>query len=230
MTDDFNSFDDSDLGEDLGISLDNLSDDDDSDIELGNTSSNNSEDDGDDHSGIKKTAIFCIIAGVVVLILLGIVARIVKIHRTNQSNKVIEEILNEETDNSDLRVLPKEKKQADTQLETQPEIQPATQQTVIVQDNAGWTEAPLEILADTTVEGEAVFTVSSFKTYANFLNGNEVQVKTILTGSLAGYSGTYSVEIPFNLTRAIEKGMKLNATFNSTDKDGNCIISDIQIK
>lgn len=52
---------------------------------------------------------------------------------------------------------------------------------------------------------ELQFTITGIKHYAKN-NGNELRVKTVLTGALSGYSGSYDLEVPYSKGISLKVG------------------------
>lgn len=74
---------------------------------------------------------------------------------------------------------------------------------------------------------ESAFTVTEIRHYAKETKLNELELKTVLTGSIAGLTGTYEIEIPFSYGVKLNKGNVFSVKY-STAKINDCnIVTDI---
>lgn len=107
-----------------------------------------------------------------------------------------------------------------------PVQQPIQQQ---VQYNDGWTTIDADKNVDLSSEVSGVFTVTSVKHMARS-NGNETEVKTIVSGSISGLTGKYELELPYSLARFLTVGNTLKLKYKIGQINGNSIISDLKIE
>lgn len=164
---------------------------------------------------IKHIALFAIGIALVLIVGVGILARIKNMQsepKVNAHNNT--EIAYE--DNS-------------TNVEqTAPVIQ--NNASNVVSSNNGWNAVTYDSSWTMEESLTGVFTVTSVNTYAKILVGNEVQVKTELTGSISGLGGTYTIELPVELTGVVSRGQQLNISYKiSTSSNGSTIVGDINI-
>lgn len=117
---------------------------------------------------------------------------------------------------------------SDSQVKTveTPVQQPIQQQ---VQYNDGWTTIDADKNVDLSSEVSGVFTVTSVKHMARS-NGNETEVKTIVSGSISGLTGKYELELPYSLARFLAVGNTLKLKYKIGQINGNSIISDLKIE
>lgn len=75
----------------------------------------------------------------------------------------------------------------------------------------------------------STFTVTSYSHYLKVVDSNSnLQVKTILVGALAGYQGTYELEVPYNIGKNVEVGMSFDVSLRIGEtKDGNSVVGEI---
>lgn len=109
----------------------------------------------------------------------------------------------------------------------------ATQQTQTeVKDPYDWIEVSLsdsDIQFDST-RLSGVFTITDIKTYARKTTEgtNNLQLKTVLTGSISGLIGTYTLEVPARISNSVKIGQSLEITYLLKDIDGAKVVDDIQ--
>lgn len=162
---------------------------------------------------IKHIALFAIGIALVLIVGVGILARIKNMQSEPEVNAHNTEIAYE--DNR-------------TNVEqTAPIVQNNASNT---SSNNGWNAVAYDSAWTMEESLTGVFTVTSVNTYAKILVGNEVQVKTELTGSISGLGGTYTIELPVELTGVVSRGQQLNISYKiSTSSNGSTIVGDINI-
>lgn len=153
--------------------------------------------------------------GLAIVIVVFTVAGLVKASREKGGEVVYE--------NETIAVNP-----SDSQVKTveTPVQQPIQQQ---VQYNDGWTAIDADKNVDLSSEVSGVFTVTSVKHMARS-NGNETEVKTIVSGSISGLTGKYELELPYSLARFLTVGDTLKLKYKIGQINGNSIISDLKIE
>ena len=153
--------------------------------------------------------------GLAIVIVVFTVAGLVKASREKGGEVVYE--------NETIAVNP-----SDSQVKTveTPVQQPIQQQ---VQYNDGWTTIDADKNVDLRSEVSGVFTVTSVKHMARS-NGNETEVKTIVSGSISGLTGKYELELPYSLARFLTVGNTLKLKYKIGQINGNSIISDLKIE
>lgn len=153
--------------------------------------------------------------GLAIVIVVFTVAGLVKASREKGGEVVYE--------NETIAVNP-----SDSQVKTvdTPVQQPIQQQ---VQYNDDWTTIDADKNVDLSSEVSGVFTVTSVKHMARS-NGNETEVKTIVSGSISGLTGKYELELPYSLARFLTVGNTLKLKYKIGQINGNSIISDLKIE
>lgn len=162
---------------------------------------------------IKHIALFAIGIALVLIVGVGILARIKNMQSEPKVNAHNDEIAYEDNRTN--------------AEQTAPVIQNNASNT---SSNNGWSAVAYDSSWTMEESLTGVFTVTSVNTYAKILVGNEVQVKTELTGSISGLGGTYTVELPVELTGVVSLGQQLNISYKiSTSSNGSTIVGDINI-
>lgn len=216
-------FDDSEFG-DFGSDLDDLfgsqdTSSDDNDLEEQSTVSSNDEFDttlSDQIPGgnIKKTAIFTIICGIILIVVIFIVVNLL----SNASDKPssYNNSINTESEHSE-------------SSEYNSNNQSVSQDT---SSNSGWTA-----FEDTNSEItfnedyiDSIFTVTSHKNYVKIVdNKNNILVKTVLIGALSGYTGTYEIEVPYSMGSLVADGMSFEVKVQiGVTNSGQRVVGDIK--
>ncbi len=164
---------------------------------------------------IRQVATYGIIAGIVVIILVCLVARL--------RNKATETAVNNKVEASQ-----SVKPHSNTNNNQQ---QVANQPVAPVQssDN-GWSKITYDTSWEFSEPIDGAFTVTAVDTYAKILNNGEVQIRTEVTGSIAGLLGTYSIEIPSEVTSVVNVASMLNVTYQIAESGANRIVTNIEIK
>lgn len=162
---------------------------------------------------IKHIALFAIGIALVLIVGVGILARIKNMQSEPKVNEHNTEIAYED-DRTNVE-------------QTAPVVQNNASNT---SSNNGWNAVAYDSSWTMEESLTGVFTVTSVNTYAKILVGNEVQVKTELTGSISGLGGTYTIELPVELTGVVSHGQQLNISYKiSTSSNGSTIVGDINI-
>ena len=162
---------------------------------------------------IKHIALFAIGIALVLIVGVGILARIKNMQSEPKVNEHNTEIAYED-DRTNVE-------------QTAPVVQNNASNT---SSNNGWNAVAYDSAWTMEESLTGVFTVTSVNTYAKILVGNEVQVKTELTGSISGLGGTYTIELPVELTGVVSRGQQLNISYKiSTSSNGSTIVGDINI-
>lgn len=76
---------------------------------------------------------------------------------------------------------------------------------------------------------DSTFTVTSVKHYLKVVDGNSnIEVKSVLTGALAGFAGTYELEVPYHLGSQIDTGLSFDVSvLMGTTADGKSVVGEI---
>ena len=151
----------------------------------------------------KKALIF---AGVGIVLVIGVigVATLIngKINKSNTTNTTQTASTTTTTSNVNVDNV---MSTGNTQQVVQQPTVPQQSTTVVVGDTFNWTEIEddAQIVYNDSYS-ELTFTITGIKHYARSVDvNNNLVVKTTLTGSISGLSGTYSLDIPYS------KGTKL---------------------
>lgn len=96
--------------------------------------------------------------------------------------------------------------------------------------NDGWVSiSGKDSISFSENEVSSTFTITAIKHYAKVVDSNKnLEVKTVLTGTLDGFTGTYDLEVPYS------KGCRLSVTQNFSvkvevgDYNGKTVIGDIK--
>lgn len=163
---------------------------------------------------IKQVATYGIIASIVVIILVCLVARL--------RNKATETALNNRVEATQ-SVKPHSNTNNNQQVANQP-VAP------VQSSNNGWSKVTYDTSWKFSEPIDGTFTVTAVDTYAKILNNGEVQIKTEVTGSIAGLLGTYSIEIPSEVTSVVNVASMLNVTYQIAESGTNRIVTNIEIK
>lgn len=156
--------------------------------------------------------------GLAIVIIVFTVAGFVKASREKKKEVVYE--------NETVAVNP-----SDNQVKTveTPVQQPVQQQVQHSEYSGGWTTIDADKNVDLSSEVSGVFTVTSVKHMARS-NGNETEVKTIVSGSISSLTGKYELELPYSLARFLTVGNTLKLKYKIGQINGNSIISDLKIE
>lgn len=227
--DDSNPSEDIDFGDEV-----NSSDDDDgfdmqfnSPTRTADTSDENigMQSDEEKQNQIKKVALFAIGAGVVLIVIVCILARVIagaNNFKNNTGTEYASEAFGKAHGENSLGEI----------SETQAPVA-ATQAPVVnntTSSSNDWSEITYDSTWNFSNDIEGVFTVTNIKTYAKLLSGGEAQVKTEVTGSISGLGGTYTVELPVHLTGAVQIGQGLNVTYQMSQTSNRTVVGNIELK
>lgn len=174
----------------------------------------------DDKTTKKKIALFSIGLGIVVLIVGAIIANIAtksRQHRTNELNQ---------TYTAEYETQAKEVKTTKKNDENVSINQPA-----ITTDSNQWIEVDLSepIKFQATISSD--FTVTSIKHYAKITNSNNDRcLRTIVTGSISGLTGTYELEVPTDKAQNLKIGSIFAVEYGMSDKGEYKIIGAVHYK
>lgn len=219
--------------EDSLFDKDELIMEDDIEVEtLGETSDDEEEPEySEDSTALKKTAIVAIIAGAVILIIIGIIIRI-KSGSDNKANNIPEETeITVSKDEAGKEVEMSDGDNSDANNSGVDTENGGNESVTISQSNED--SGYIEIEPDDTIEelstNEGTFTITDIKFYAKKADQiGSVSVITRLKGSISGLSGTFEIEIPYSKGLAVSVGNVFKITYKLGDKNGNKVIYDIE--
>ena len=76
---------------------------------------------------------------------------------------------------------------------------------------------------------DSIFTVTNHTDYVKVANDSSIMVKTVLIGALSGYTGTYELEVPYNIGRLVTDGMSFDVEVQiGITKSGQKVIGEIR--
>lgn len=216
-------------GNDSPSGYDNTSGDDQMD-DWGSDSSNddtfNQTDSG--KKEILKSSIIFIIAGIAVLIVVAILAGVLKNKNASNSNKH-NNYSGEATITSDDYDIT-----SDGSYTTSDNVNSTnTNQYSSDSDNRKNDWQKFDSTNEIQFISEPVnlsFTVTKVENYVKFVNdSNDMMVKTIATGALDGYTGTYEVELPYNKGSLLQPGAKLLVNVQVGEYKGMSVVGELVI-
>lgn len=190
-----------------------------------------SEDSGfvsDDEADRKNTVVQCIkligcgIGVLIIILIIVAVANRIKsrgqmAQQTGQSVQQVEQVQT-----------PVNETQASDTVQSTPE----QSQPVQGSEDAGWIEfngASEEIyFSETPIE--TTFTVTKVRNYVKVTSvNNDIMLKTVATGSLSGYNGTYEVELPYNKGSLLQPGAVLKVSIQVGEYGGSSVVGEIVV-
>lgn len=78
---------------------------------------------------------------------------------------------------------------------------------------------------------ETVFTVTNISNYVSKVNSNgDLRVKTIATGSIDGFRGTFQIELPYDKGSLIGPGTELDVAVSVGSYGENIIVGEIEVR
>lgn len=92
-----------------------------------------------------------------------------------------------------------------------------------------WVEISGEEEVENITEQQVMFTVTGIRHLAK-KNGNEMQLKTELTGYLSGYSGTYILDVPYSKGKQLNSGMSFNVSISVGSYNNSIIVEEVYYK
>lgn len=206
------SFDSLDTGfEDIGQSDNDMSDSFDKDFDTGiNSDFDNFDNEaGGDKKSLVKTAVIMVVVGIVI-IAGGIVLSKILGAAANSMGK---------------------EKQVVNQIEVNTPQNNTGVNNNQTADNNGWisfnnTDGDIEISSEMTT----TFTITSINHFVKITDGtgNNIAVKTIVTGNISGFIGTYEMELPYDKGIKVKNGMTFTVTVNYGEYNGKVVIGSIK--
>lgn len=161
-----------------------------------------------DKKGVSKIAIIAIGIGLVAIILVMIIATAVTKNKNKDTEQPVQQNTTQEIDNRNVDNVLSESNNTTEQNQT------SDTSVKYIQDenNYKWVEiTDSENVEFDTDYSDMTFTVTGIKHYARTVDtNNNLVIKSSITGSISGLSGTYVIDIPY------EKGVKLAVGNNFT--------------
>lgn len=153
---------------------------------------------------VKKVAVVLIAVGIVVVL----VATSIGIAVSKKSKKSTKQISKEETTQQDSNYV----------------------KPVKSTENNGWKTVSSEEDVNFNSEYTSLtFTITGINHVAR-KNGENIEIKTLLNGSVSGLSGTYELEVPYNKGIKTSIGMSFDIECLMGEYQGAVVIGDIKIK
>ena len=204
-----------------------------------NDSNNNEfQEDDTDRKITGKAAIIIAAVGVVLVIIIVIIATaILNRHKgdtVKESNDLfIEESSDENTQDVNSN---KHKESAESVMrEGNENNTDAEQKTTVINTNDGqftWTEIGDNEDVEWNEEYSTVeFTITGIKHYARSVDvNNNLVIKTTLTGSLAGFPGSYTLDIPYSKGTRVSLGDNFNVNVQIGNYNGKTVVGEVSYK
>ena len=208
-----------------------LDDQNDSALDLDNFDT--SDDESDDFDGLsnteladkkatKKVSFIAIICGVVLIVavflLVGFINKLSNKPKenTNKDNTSISEQVNQNN----------KSEQSNNGQVNYPSTQNQNQSNK--QDWITFSSADGLTFSDEYVD--STFSVTSIKHYVKVVDGDNLMVKTVLTGALSGFTGTYEIEVPFSKGSLLSVGKSFAVSVQiGTNSSGKTVIGEIKV-
>lgn len=187
-------------------SLDSLEDSTNFENEAGGNSS-----DGNETGGLKKTAIIMTIVGIVAIIVFIAVYKGVRKHDNNVGKH--EDTISEQSNEDDNT----NKKDTETQ---------ESKSETVIEEQDTWKEIDDNAELTNVSEVHSTFTVTSVNSYAR-TNGNEVEIKSVVKGSVAGFTGTYEIEVPYDKGIKLSIGNTFDVSVQIGEYEGKTVVENI---
>lgn len=219
--DDFGDF--SDFGESSSDAMtpDSSSSNQDTDLlDFSDSSVLNNTNTNESNKGLKKTAIVTICIGVVVIVAVILIASAL-----GKKDDKLDEVVNNSTNSNNYHTQQDNNTNEIMQSSNNNEYstQVSTNNT-----NKEWTEiTDKENIEFNKTYSNLVFTVTNIKHYAK-LTDNTLVVKTELTGSISGMSGTYKLDVPYNKGVKLNIGNEFNVSVLIGSFNGKNVVGDIK--
>lgn len=189
----------------------------------------------------KKTGITIFLCGVLLFIIIVVAVGVISTIKSRKGSAPVQETQAVVQETADPNKITQVEGLGETQAQAQAQApseqtaqqSQATQQTQTeVKDPYDWIEVSLsdsDIQFDST-RLSGVFTITDIKTYARKTTEgtNNLQLKTVLTGSISGLIGTYTLEVPARISNSVKIGQSLEITYLLKDIDGAKVVDDIQ--
>lgn len=222
-----------------------LDDSNDSDIDFGNNfnsddSFGESSDESDDFDGLsnteladkketRKVSFIAIICGIVLIavafLLVGFITKLSNKPKENlnDTNNNVNEHISQSNDNTQSQSGQSEQNNNQINYQnTQNQNQSNNQDWISFSSADGVTFS--EDYVDST------FSVTSIKHYVKVVDSDNLMVKTVLTGALSGFTGTYEIEVPFSKGSLLSVGKSFNVSVQvGTNSSGKTIVGEIKV-
>lgn len=193
--------------------------------------SNNSDNVPSDKRAVLKPAIIAIVIGIVVVIGAFVVMKLISSKATTSAN-------NQATKQTEVvqenKVQDTKKVQETTNKETSNgnNIDETINKNVSqkAQDTSGWKSfASNSKISFNEEYVDCIFTVTNIKNYVKVIDSeNNLMMKTVVTGNLSGFTGTYELELPYNKGSQLLAGNNFNVKVQLGKYDDKVVVGEIK--
>lgn len=153
----------------------------------------------------KKVAIICIVVCAVLLVIISLVYRIRNSADEEDTNSIEE--MSEEID---------------------VDINDEKGSTAVSASSDSWIAFRGDINAEFSDYISSSIIVTGIKNKAMVANqNNDKVIKTVVTGSISGLTGTYEIEIPYSKTKKINIGTEFRVKYRLAEYNGYKVVSDL---
>lgn len=246
LFDDWDELDEGNKGQDESSGeLLNISSSDDEEDELRATPSfQKSEDDAGDPKVTKKVALITIGCGLLLVVILFLVVGIFNKSGSSQGQSQNSgNISASTTEGTQSQVQQSQAQQGQTQQGQVQDQQSQAQQGVSINEftsdgqgsstsDEGWTEfdeySGVE-WADSTLSSS--FTLTSKRNLLRSVGDSAYEMKTVLTGSLSGFNGSFEIEVPYSIGSRLPIGSVINAEvkYGTDSESGKMVVEKVDL-
>lgn len=99
--------------------------------------------------------------------------------------------------------------------------------SLVSNSNSGWTEIDADKGLKFSDKISSTFTTTKVKHYVKTTTVGEMEIKSVVTGSIAGLTGTYELELPYSNAVNLNSGDYFAIQYKVSEVNGKVIISDI---
>lgn len=164
---------------------------------------------------IKRTALFAVGLGLIVLVIILFLGRMLSNYRKTQNNSVPQQTVETTVKNNS-----KIKNNDVTVAETQ---QAPISKTYT--GDEGWVEIERNTSIPDGIKTEGIFTVTDVRHYAKVANAkNDKQIRSIVTGNISGVVGTFEFEVPFSKASKLSDGLSFKIEYLISENNGYKIV------
>ena len=168
---------------------------------------------------VRKTAVFSIVVGIVLIIaVFGIVGLIRGIDNKDNNSSSISTgnytLTSERTQVSNQSNIPVEQSQSNISVG-----QSSQSDWILFNSDTGNLSFNDELIP-------AIFSVTSIKHYVKQVDSNNIELKTVITGALSGFTGAYEIELPYSKGSRINNGLTFDVQVRIGTYAGNQTIVD----
>jgi len=222
----------------------------------------------EEKSKTRKYAIFCVILGLLIIILVALVVRAISVKNSKKTaensqltqeiqisqqeqvatqpvEQTVPQIINEGEEKLPAQQAVEELTAANQQTETVLEAQVPVEnenKTVVINNGASEVKPNTKIVNDSdwlqfdkadelvlsTDYTALTYTVTEIEHYARKVDvNNNMELKTMLKGSLSGFGGTYELEVPYSIGSNLKVGNSFNVSVRLGSYNGVSVVDEI---